>query len=77
MVNKRVGDPSLPYSPEPQRDEEEKIDPEKFKKILKIDESDEAQKRQKRRLKKAEEEGEEERRSRRCCTSSYKRLFQN
>ncbi|MEM7174882.1 MAG: hypothetical protein AAF443_02995 [Chlamydiota bacterium] len=60
MANKRVGDPSLPYNPEPQRDEEEKIDPEKFKKVLKVDESDETSKRQKRRLKKGEEEGEDE-----------------
>ncbi|MBI3211415.1 MAG: hypothetical protein HYZ47_01855 [Simkania negevensis] len=48
-----------PFSPEPD-DRTENIDPEKFKKVLKVDESDEASKRQQRRLKKEEEEGEDE-----------------
>ncbi len=53
------GDIGRSYGPEPEK-QDDKIDPEKFKKVLKVDESDQAQKRHKRNLKKEEEEGEEE-----------------
>ncbi len=46
--------------PPPEPDKESEIDPTKFKKVLKIDESEESQKKDKRRLKKKEEEGEDE-----------------
>ncbi|MCK4934024.1 MAG: hypothetical protein KAR79_00395 [Simkaniaceae bacterium] len=46
--------------PPPEPDKESEIDPEKFKKILKVEESGESEKREKRRLSKQEEEGEDE-----------------
>ncbi len=54
---KNRGDAGRPYGPEPEK-QDEKIDPEKFKKVMKIDQTDESQKRHQRRLKK--EEGDEE-----------------
>ena len=60
MCSKRVTEnaqsPYAPKEPEP----EEQLDPEKFKKVMKIHESDETQKRHKRNLKKEDEEGEDE-----------------
>ncbi|MCB1085028.1 MAG: hypothetical protein KDK60_02890 [Chlamydiia bacterium] len=53
------GNSQRPYSQkEPEKKEE--IDPEKFKKVLKVDDTEESQKRHKRNLRKEEEEGEEE-----------------
>ena len=57
--NRIQGDVNPIYSPE-QAKEADQVDPEKFKKVLKVDESEESHKRDKRRLKKQEEEGEEE-----------------
>ncbi|MBF5060133.1 hypothetical protein [Candidatus Neptunochlamydia vexilliferae] len=57
--NKIHRDIQRPYHPEEKEKPAEKVDPEKFKKVMKVDESDEAQKRRKRNLKKEEEEGEE------------------
>ena len=56
---KHRGDSGRPYGPEPEK-KDEKIDPEKFKKVMKIDQTDESQKRHQRRLRKEEEEGDEE-----------------
>lgn len=52
------GDVGRSYSPEPEQ--EKQVDPEKFKRVMKVEASDESQKRQKRRFKKDEEEGEDE-----------------
>lgn len=49
-----------PYNANEEKEPTKKVDPEKFKKVMKIDESEEAQKKKKRNLAKAEEEGEEE-----------------
>ena len=60
MNAKRIlGNANQPVPHEPEKDEA-KVDPEKFKKVMKIDESDQAQKRNKRNLKREEEEGDEE-----------------
>ncbi len=50
----KQSDANRPIRPEPEKREE--IDPEKFKKVLKVDESSEADKRRKRRMKMEEEE---------------------
>jgi len=55
---KRRGDVGRPIGPEPRKEEE--IDPEKFKKVLKVEETDETEKKKKRQLKKGLEEGDEE-----------------
>ncbi|WP_420422048.1 hypothetical protein [Simkania sp.] len=52
------GDTGRPMRPEPEK--EEQVDPEKFKKVLKVEEVDPSEKRQQRRLKKGEEEGDED-----------------
>lgn len=49
-----------PYNAPEEKKVPEKVDPEKFKKVMKIDESEETQKRKKRNLPKEEEEGEDE-----------------
>lgn len=56
--DKVQGDIQRPYQQEPEQSD--KIDPEKFKRVMKIEDTDEAQKRNKRNLKKEEEEGEDE-----------------
>ena len=60
MADKRIDNPNVPYKPEPQRDEEGRVDPEKFKKILKVDASDEPEKKRKRRTHKEEEHEDED-----------------
>ncbi|MBI5273492.1 MAG: hypothetical protein HY860_00370 [Chlamydiales bacterium] len=51
----------LPKPTSPEEDKhEQSVDPEKFKRILRVEESDEAQKRNKRKMTKTEEEGEDE-----------------
>jgi len=55
---KQRGDAGRPIGPEPKRKEE--IDPEKFKKVLKVEGADEAEKKRKRQLKKGVEEGDGE-----------------
>lgn len=59
--DKIKGDVQKPYN-KPQEDPKssDKIDPEKFKKVMKVDESEESQKRKKRNLPREEEEGEDE-----------------
>ncbi len=57
--DKVKGDIQRPFNP-PEEEPSDKIDPEKFKKVMKIDESDETQKRNTRNLPKEEEEGEDE-----------------
>jgi hypothetical protein len=59
--DKIKGDVHQSYN-KPQEDQEasDKIDPEKFKKVMKVDESEETQKRKKRNLSREEEEGEDE-----------------
>ena len=52
------GDTGRPMGPEPEK--EQQVDPEKFKKVLKVEAPSEAEKRQKRRLKKGEEGNEDE-----------------
>jgi len=52
------GETGRPIGPEPEKKEE--VDPEKFKKVLKVEKSDEAEKRQQRRLSKGQEEGDED-----------------
>jgi len=60
MSSKRIQG-QIPGAPAPQEQEkDDKIDPEKFRKVMKVDESDEAQKRHKRNLRREEEEGEDE-----------------
>lgn len=54
---KQRGEAGRPIGPEPEKDQQ--VDPEKFKKIMKVEASTEAEKRQKRRLKKGEEDAEE------------------
>ncbi len=56
--DKVQGDIQRPFQQEPETSD--KIDPEKFKKVMKVEDTDEAQKRNKRNLKREEEEGEEE-----------------
>lgn len=55
---KQRGETGRPIGPEPEKEQE--VDPEKFKKILKVEKSSEAEKRHKRRLKKGEETEEDE-----------------
>ncbi|MCP5506465.1 MAG: hypothetical protein H7A38_06250 [Chlamydiales bacterium] len=59
--DKIKGDVQKPYN-KPQEDPKssDKVDPEKFKKVMKVDESEESQKRKKRNLPREEEEGEDE-----------------
>ena len=57
--DKIKGDLERPFN-RPEEKPSDKIDPEKFKKVMKVDESDETQKRNKRNLPKEEEEGEDE-----------------
>ncbi|MCP5489605.1 MAG: hypothetical protein H7A42_00630 [Chlamydiales bacterium] len=52
------GETGRSMGPEPEK--EQQIDPEKFKKVLKVEEVDPSEKRQQRRLKKGEEEGDED-----------------
>ena len=60
MNSKRIqGDIQGPAGA-PEHEREDKVDPEKFRKVMKVDASDESQKRQKRNLKREEEEGEDE-----------------
>ena len=56
--DKIQGDIQRPFQQEPEASD--KIDPEKFKKVMKVEDTDEAQKRNKRNLKREEEEGEDE-----------------
>ncbi len=56
--DKIQGDIQRPFQQEPESSD--KIDPEKFKKVMKVEDTDEAQKRNKRNLKREEEEGEDE-----------------
>ena len=56
--DKVQGDIQRPFQQEPEASD--KIDPEKFKKVMKVEDTDEAQKRNKRNLKREEEEGEDE-----------------
>jgi len=56
--DKVQGDIQRPFQQEPESSD--KIDPEKFKKVMKVEDTDEAQKRNKRNLKREEEEGEDE-----------------
>ncbi len=49
-----------PREPTEPREVDDKLDPEKFKKVMKIDETDEMLKKRKRNLRKEEEEGEDE-----------------
>lgn len=56
--DKVQGDIQRPFQQEPEVSD--KIDPEKFKKVMKVEDTDEAQKRNKRNLKREEEEGEDE-----------------
>ncbi|WP_316356182.1 hypothetical protein [Candidatus Neptunichlamydia sp. REUL1] len=56
--DKVQGDIQRPFQQEPEASD--KIDPEKFKKVMKVEDTDEAQKRNKRNLKREEEEGEGE-----------------
>lgn len=58
--DKIKGDLQRPYNAPEEKDPNEKVDPDKFKKVMKVDESEEAQKRKKRNLPKEEEEGEDE-----------------
>lgn len=58
--DKIKGDLQRPYNAPEKKESSDKIDPEKFKKVMKVDESDEAQKRKKRNLPKEEEEGVDE-----------------
>ncbi|MCB1072408.1 MAG: hypothetical protein KDK96_04810 [Chlamydiia bacterium] len=57
--DKIKGDVQRPYNA-PEEKTPDKVDPEKFKKVMKVDESDETQKRKKRNLPKEEEEGADE-----------------
>ena len=56
--DKVQGDIQRPFQQDPEASD--KIDPEKFKKVMKVEDTDEAQKRNKRNLKREEEEGEDE-----------------
>ena len=58
--DKIKGDLQRPYNAPEEKESSDKIDPEKFKKVMKVDESDETQKRKKRNLPKEEEEGADE-----------------
>ncbi|MGE3716454.1 MAG: hypothetical protein AB7G16_07980, partial [Simkaniaceae bacterium] len=60
MSSKRIQGENIQPVPQEPEMEDQKVDPEKFKKVMKVDESDEAQKRHKRNLKREEEEGEDE-----------------
>lgn len=55
---KQRGDAGRPMGPEPEK--EQQVDPDKFKKVLKVEQVDPSEKRQQRRLKKGEEEGDED-----------------
>lgn len=52
--NKVQGDVGRSFSPEPER--EESVDPNKFKRVMKVEKTDESQQQQKRRLKEGEDE---------------------
>lgn len=56
--DKIKGNIQRPYQQPPEP--EDKIDPKKFKRVMKIEETDESQKRQKRNMKREEEEGDDE-----------------
>ncbi|QVL58042.1 MAG: hypothetical protein KFB93_02885 [Simkaniaceae bacterium] len=58
--DKIEGNIQRPYNAPEDKDTPEKVDPEKFKKVMKVEESEETQKRKKRNLPKEEEEGEDE-----------------
>lgn len=52
------GDVGRSFSPEPER--EQQVDPNKFKRVMKVEETDPSGKREQRRLKKEDEEGEDD-----------------
>lgn len=58
--DKIKGNIHQPYKPQQEQEASKKVDPEKFKKVMKVEESEESQKRKKRNLSREEEEGEDE-----------------